>query len=281
MLDADALFQQVQAAADTLADRAGREARVGIILGSGLGRLADEIEGAVAVPYAEIPGFPLSTVEGHSGRLLAGRLRGVPVLAMQGRFHLYEGYTAQQVTLPVRVMATLGVTTLVVSNAAGGMHPLMRRGELMLLTDHVNLQAANPLTGPNVDAWGPRFPDLSDAYSPRLRAVAEASALARGIALRQGVYVAVAGPNLESPAEYRFLRAIGGDAVGMSTVPEVIVARHMGLECLAVSVITDECFPDCLVPVSHAEIVAAANAAEPHLTALLGDVVEHVGGATD
>ena len=274
MLTAHEQVRQAEAAAETISSRVGREARVGIILGSGLGGLADEIEDAVAVPYADIPGFPLSTVEGHSGRLLAGRLRGVRVLAMQGRFHLYEGYTAQQVAFPVRVMATLGVTALLVSNAAGGMHPLMRRGDLMLLTDHVNLQGANALTGPNVDAWGPRFPDLSDAYSPRLRRLAEASALARGIALRQGVYVAVAGPNLETPAEYRFLRAIGGDAVGMSTVPEVTVARHMGLECLAMSVITDECFPDCLVPVSHAEIVAAAAAAEPHLTAILGDVVE-------
>lgn len=271
---ADALVQQVEVAAEAVASRAGRDARVGLILGSGLGRLADEIEASASIPYGDIPGFPLSTVEGHAGRLIAGRLRGVPVLAMQGRFHLYEGYSAQQIVLPVRVMARLGVRTLVVSNAAGGMHPLMRRGDLMLLTDHINLQAANPLTGPNVDAWGPRFPDMSEPYSRRLRALAEASALRRGIVLRQGVYAAVAGPNLESPAEYRFLRAIGADAVGMSTVPEVIAARHMGLECLAVSVITDECFPDCLEAVSHAEIVAAANAAEPSLTAILGDVIE-------
>jgi len=272
-MTADALLREVGAAADAVAARGGADPRVGVILGSGLGRLADEIDVAAAIPYGEIPSFPLSTVEGHAGRLLVGTLRGVPVLAMQGRFHLYEGYTARQVTLPVRVMGTLGVRTLVVSNAAGGMHPLMRRGDLMLLTDHINLQAANPLTGPNVDAWGPRFPDMSEPYSRRLRDIAEASALQRGIALRQGVYAAVAGPNLESPAEYRFLRAIGADAVGMSTVPEVIVGRHMGMECLAVSVITDECFPDCLVPVSHAEIVAAANAAEPSLTAILGDVI--------
>lgn len=272
-MTADALLREVGAAADVVAARGGADARVGVILGSGLGRLAEEIDVADAIPYGEIPSFPLSTVEGHAGRLLVGALRGVPVLAMQGRFHLYEGYSARQVTLPVRVMGTLGVRTLVVSNAAGGMHPLMRRGDLMLLTDHINLQAANPLTGPNVDAWGPRFPDMSEPYSRRLRDLAEASALQRGIVLRQGVYAAVAGPNLESPAEYRFLRAIGADAVGMSTVPEVIVGRHMGMECLAVSVITDECFPDCLVPVSHAEIVAAANAAEPSLTAILGDVI--------
>lgn len=273
-MTADALLRDVEAAAAVVAARGGDGARVGVILGSGLGRLADEIDVADVIPYGDIPGFPLSTVEGHAGRLLVGTLRGVRVLAMQGRFHLYEGYTAQQVTMPVRVMGTLGVRTLVVSNAAGGMHPLMRRGDLMLLTDHINLQAANPLTGPNVDAWGPRFPDMSEPYSRRLRDLAEASAMQRGIVLRQGVYAAVAGPNLESPAEYRFLRAIGADAVGMSTVPEVIVGRHMGMECLAVSVITDECFPDCLVPVSHAEIVAAANAAEPSLTAILGDVIE-------
>ena len=272
-MTADALLREVETAAAAVAARGGADARVGVILGSGLGRLADEIDVADAIPYGEIPSFPLSTVEGHAGRLLVGTLRGVPVLAMQGRFHLYEGYSARQVTLPVRVMGTLGVRTLVVSNAAGGMHPLMRRGDLMLLTDHINLQAANPLTGPNVDAWGPRFPDMSEPYSRRLRDLAEASAMQRGIVLRQGVYAAVAGPNLESPAEYRFLRAIGADAVGMSTVPEVIAGRHMGMECLAVSVITDECFPDCLVPVSHAEIVAAANAAEPSLTAILGDVI--------
>ncbi len=272
-MTADTLLREVEAAAGVVAARGGDRARVGIILGSGLGRLADELDATDAIPYGDIPSFPLSTVEGHAGRLLVGTLRGVPVLAMQGRFHLYEGYSARQVTLPVRVMGALGIRTLVVSNAAGGMHPLMRRGDLMLLTDHINLQVANPLTGPNVDAWGPRFPDMSEPYSRRLRALAEASAMERGIVLRQGVYAAVAGPNLESPAEYRFLRAIGADAVGMSTVPEVIVGRHMGMECLAVSVITDECFPDCLVPVSHAEIVAAANAAEPNLTAILGDVI--------
>ena len=274
MLDPQVHLQQVQTAADAIAARAGRDARVGLILGTGLGRLADEIEVRESIPYGEIPGFPLSTVESHEGRLLAGTLRGVPVLAMQGRFHLYEGYTAQQITLPVRVMATLGVETLLISNAAGGMNPLYRRGDLMLLTDHINLQNANPLTGPNVDAWGPRFPDMSEPYDRELRDVAEAAALQRGMRLQQGVYVAVVGPNLESRAEYRFLRGIGADAVGMSTVPEVIAGRHMGLRCLAVSVITDECFPDALEPVSIEDVLAAAGQAEPHLTALMGDIVE-------
>lgn len=264
----------VRAAADVVAERLGREARIGLILGTGLGRLADEIEASATLAYGEIPGFPLSTVESHEGRLIAGTLRGVPVLAMQGRFHLYEGYTAQQVTMPVRVMAALGVESLLISNAAGGMNPLYRRGDLMLLTDHINLQGANPLTGPNVDAWGPRFPDMSEPYDRGLRDAAEAAALAAGIRLQQGVYVAVVGPNLETRAEYRFLRAIGADVVGMSTVPEVIVARHMGLRCLALSVVTDECFPDALEPVSIADVLAAAAEAEPRLTQLVGDVVE-------
>ncbi len=271
--DIDTARAQVQEAADVLRDRLGDDARVGIILGTGLGGLADEIEATASVPYDEIPHFPLSTVESHDGRLIAGTLRGVEVLAMQGRFHLYEGYSAWQVTLPVRVMATLGVETLLISNAAGGMNPLYRRGDLMLTTDHINLQGVNPLTGPNVDDWGPRFPDMSAPYDRALRDVAEAAALDRGVRLQQGVYVAVVGPNLETRAEYRFLRTIGADVVGMSTVPEVIVARHQGLRCLAISVVTDECFPDALEPVSIADVLAAAAQAEPELTALMGDVV--------
>lgn len=275
--DIDTARSQVAEATDVLRDRVGDSARVGIILGTGLGRLADEIEARASVPYGEIPGFPLSTVESHEGRLIAGTLRGVEVVAMQGRFHLYEGYSAWQATLPVRVMATLGVETLLISNAAGGMNPLYRRGDLMLTTDHINLQGVNPLTGPNVDAWGPRFPDMSAPYDRALRDVAEAAALDRGIRLQQGVYVAVVGPNLETRAEYRFLRMIGADVVGMSTVPEVIVARHHGLRCLAISVVTDECFPDALEPVSIEDVLAAAAQAEPQLTALMGDVVASLG----
>ncbi len=272
--DLDTALSQVQAAADALRQRVGDGARVGVILGTGLGALADQIEARETVPYDEVPGFPLSTVESHYGRLIAGTLRGVEVLAMQGRFHLYEGYSAWQVTFPVRVMAALGVETLLISNAAGGMNPLYRRGDLMLVTDHINLQGANPLTGPNVDAWGPRFPDMSEPYDRGLRDAAEAAALERGVPLRQGVYVAVVGPNLETRAEYRLLRQFGADVVGMSTVPEVIVARHQGLRVLAMSVITDECFPDALEPVDITEILAAAGQAEPTLAALMGDVVE-------
>ena len=275
--DLDAYRRQVAEAADHLRSFVSAETRIGLILGTGLGRLADEIEVEHALDYDAIPHFPVSTVESHHGRLLVGPLGGVPVVAMQGRFHLYEGYTAQEVTFPVRVLRALGVETLLISNAAGGMHPLFRRGDLMLLTDHINLQGANPLTGPNADEWGPRFPDMSEPYDRALRDVAERAALARAIKLQQGVYVAVVGPNLETPAEYRFLRGIGADAVGMSTVPEVIVARHMGMRCLAISVITDECFPDALEPVSIADVLAAAAEAEPKLTALLHAVVEEIG----
>jgi purine-nucleoside phosphorylase len=275
--DLDEYRRHVAAAAEHLRARVGERARVGLILGTGLGRLAEEIEATEVVPYDEVPHFPLSTVESHHGRLIAGRLAGVPVVALQGRFHLYEGYSAQAITLPVRVLRALGVETLLISNAAGGMNPLYRRGDLMLLTDHINLQGANPLVGANADEWGPRFPDMSEPYDLALRALAERAALERAIRLQQGVYVAVAGPNLETRAEYRFLRAIGADAVGMSTVPEVIVARHMGMRCLAVSVITDECFPDALAPVSIADVLAAAAEAEPKLTALMTALVEEVG----
>ena len=268
---------QVEAAAAHLSGRAPSRPAIGLILGTGLGALAREMDVAETIPYETIPGFPLSTVESHTGQLLFGTLGGVDVVAMQGRFHLYEGYSAQQVTFPVRVLAALGVKTLLISNAAGGMNPLFRRGDLMLLTDHINLQGDNPLIGPNHDAWGPRFPDMSEPYSEKLIAVAEKVALDEGIKLQQGVYVAVTGPNLETRAEYRFLRQIGADVVGMSTVPECIVARHMGLDVMAISVITDECFPECLAPVHLPEILAAAAEAEPKLSAIVRGVVQQIG----
>ncbi len=245
----------------------------GLILGTGLGMLAREIDVESEIDYADIPNFPISTVETHHGRFLVGRLEGRPVVAMQGRFHLYEGYDARQVTLPVRVFALLGIKRIIVSNVAGGMNPHFSRGDLMMITDHINLQGDNPLVGPNVDEWGPRFPDMSEPYDPELRVMTRKAALELGLHLQEGVYVAVSGPNLETRAEYRFLRGIGADAVGMSTVPEVIVARHMGLKVLAISVITDECFPDALEPVSVHEILAAAADAEPRLTAILRKVV--------
>ena len=248
----------------------------GIILGTGLGALAKEIQVDAILSYNQIPYFPLSTVESHVGRLIIGHLGEVPVYAMQGRFHLYEGYTPRQVTFPVRVMGVLGVENLILSNAAGGMHPLFEKSDLILLTDHINLQGANPLMGKNYDMWGPRFPDMSDPYDMPMRKLAQKAALDRAIQLKEGVYAAVVGPNLETRAEYRFLRTIGADVVGMSTVPEVIVARHMDMRCLAISVVTDLCFPDALEPVMLADVLAAAAAAEPDLTAIILDVVSNL-----
>jgi len=272
--------QQVEQATAIVRDHLETTPRLGLILGTGLGRLADQITVDTTLSYDEIPQFPVSTVESHDGRFLAGTLRGVPVLAMQGRFHLYEGYSPREVTLPVRVMGTLGIDTLLISNAAGGMSPHFAESDVMLITDHINLQGANPLVGPNVDDWGPRFPDMSEPYDPTLRTWAEEVALEHEIKLQQGIYVAVLGPNLETKAEYRMLRRFGADAVGMSTVPEVIVARHMGLRVLALSVITDECFPDALAPVSLDAVLAAADKAEPYLTTVMAGVVERIGATT-
>ena len=259
----------IRAHADLVPDAA-------LILGTGLGGLATEIAVEAAVPYAEIPGFPVPTVETHAGRLLLGGLGGVVVAAMQGRFHRYEGYTLQEIAHPVRVLRRLGARVLIVSNACGGMHPLWQAGDLMLIADHINLLGDNPLVGPNDDDVGPRFPDMSEPYSERLRALARAVALERGITLREGVYVAVTGPNLETRAEYRMLRALGADAVGMSTVPEVIAAVHAGLEVLGVSIITDRCLPDALEPANIATIIATAQAAEPALTAVVRGVLERL-----
>ena len=249
---------------------------VGIVLGTGLGALARQIESPVTIDYGDIPGFPLSTVESHHGRLLCGQLGGKSIVAMQGRFHRYEGYTLQQVTFPVRVLRALGASTLVVSNASGGMHPLWAPGDLMLISDHINLLGDNPLVGPNDDALGPRFPDMSAPYDEALRALARAVALDLRITLREGVYVAVPGPNLETPAEYRMLRTLGADVVGMSTVPEVIVAVHGGMRVLGISIITDQCLPDALEPASLETIIATANRAEPDLTRLVRGVLERL-----
>lgn len=249
---------------------------VAVILGTGLGGLADAMQVECAIPYPELPGFPLPTVESHTGRLLLGTLAGRRVAAMQGRFHRYEGYSLQQVTFPVRVLRALGAGTLVVSNACGGMHPLWAAGDLMLIADHINLLGDNPLVGPNDAALGPRFPDMSTVYDAELRALARAVALEQGITLREGVYVAVQGPNLETRAEYRMLRAMGADVVGMSTVPEVIVARHGGMRVLGCSIITDLCLPDALEEASLDRIIKVANDAEPRLTALVRGVLERL-----
>ena len=245
-----------------------------IILGTGLGRLAQDVDVETVIEYGEIPGFPLSTVESHAGRLLCGTLGGRRVVAMQGRFHRYEGYSLQQVTFPVRVMHRLGAEILIVSNACGGLNPLWSAGDLMLMTDHINLLGDSPLVGPNDARLGVRFPDLSAPYDAALREAARRVAQRCGITLREGVYVAVPGPNLETRAEYRFLRAIGADVVGMSTVPEVIVALHAGMRVLGLSIITDMCLPDALEPATVERIIAVANRAEPALTDIVRGVLE-------
>jgi purine-nucleoside phosphorylase len=270
------LYDDIQRAAEVVRARSALAPAVGIILGTGLGGLAAEISVEAEVPYETIPRFPLSTVESHAGRLLLGRLGGKPVVAMQGRFHRYEGYSLAQVTFPVRVLHALGASSLIVSNACGGMHPLWDAGDLVLLADHINLLGDNPLVGPNDERLGPRFPDMSAPYSPELRAVAREAARELGITLREGTYVAVAGPNLETRAEYRMLRAIGADVVGMSTVPEVIVANHEGLRVLGISIITDQCLPDALEPADIGRIIETARRAEPSLTRLVRRVVERM-----
>ncbi|HTK82247.1 MAG TPA: purine-nucleoside phosphorylase [Bacteroidota bacterium] len=249
---------------------------IGIILGTGLGGLVKEIRKDIVLDYEEITHFPISTVESHKGKLIFGTLSGKKIVAMQGRFHFYEGYSMQQVTFPVRVMFKLGVKTLITSNAVGGMNPDFRRGDIMVITDHINLQGDNPLIGPNDEEMGPRFPDMSEPYTQKLMDLAQSVASDLKIDLRHGVLVAVQGPNLETKSEYRFLRTIGADAVGMSTVPEVIVAVHMGMRVLSFSIITDECVPETLRPVTMEEVVAVANKAEPKLTKIMKEVVKRM-----
>ena len=274
MTGVPSLYEQVQSAVTAIRARTTARPEAAIILGTGLGGLAREMTTDTAIPYQEIPGFPLSTVESHAGRLLFGGLGSRSVVAMQGRFHRYEGYTLQQVTFPVRVLHALGAPILILSGACGGMNPLWSAGDLVLLSDHINLLGDNPLIGPNDDRLGPRFPDMSSPYDPALRALTRRLALDMGLVLREGVYVAVTGPNLETPAEYRMLRGIGADVVGMSTVPEVIVAIHEGMRVLGISIVTDLCLPDALEPAEIGRIIAIANQAEPSLTKLVARVVE-------
>lgn len=267
---------RVEVAAHAVRARWSRTPEVAIILGTGLAGLASSISVEAQVDYADVPGFPLSTVESHAGRLLCGTLAGRAVVAMQGRFHRYEGYSLQHVTFPVRVLRALGAPTLVVANACGGMHPLWAAGDLMLIADHINLLGDNPLVGVNDATLGPRFPDMSEPYDAHLRLLAREVARERGILLREGVYVAVTGPSLETRAEYRMLRTLGADVVGMSTVPEVIVAVHGGMRVLGISIITDRCLPDALEPVTVEQIIAVARDAEPRLSALVSGVLERL-----
>jgi purine-nucleoside phosphorylase len=267
------LYNQIEEAKQAIQSRWPGQPQVGMILGTGLGGLAENIEAATQLPYEEIPHFPQSTVKSHAGRFVCGKLAGKTVIAMEGRFHYYEGYSLQQITLPVRVMKALGCQALIVSNACGGMNPQFGKGDLMVIEDHINLLGDNPLIGKNDDRLGPRFPDMCRPYDPEFIALTQKIALEERIVCHKGVFVAVSGPNLETRAEYRFLRGIGADVVGMSTVPEVIVAVHCSLRTLGLSVITDVCLPDALEPVVLEDILATAGTAEKKLRVLVRRVV--------
>jgi purine-nucleoside phosphorylase len=271
------MISKIEDAADYIENRGVINPHVGVILGTGLGnQFIKEIQNPIQIDYGDIPNFPAATVEFHRGRLIYGVIKGKNVLAMQGRFHYYEGYSAQQITIPVRVMKLLGIKYLLISNAAGNMNLQWKKGELMLLDDHINLLPDNPLRGKNYEEFGPRFPDMSAPYSAFLNDKILAIARNKNIKINVGVYASVTGPNLETRAEYRFLRQIGADAVGMSTVPEVIVANHMSLPCCALSVLTDDCDPDKLKPVSISDIIEIAGKAEPTLTEIYTELIEQL-----
>jgi len=270
------LRTRIDAAVAAIRKHSSLEPTVAIILGTGLDRLAQAIEKKTVISYRNIPGFPEPTLAHHVGELVLGQLGGRSVVAMNGRFHSYEGYSMQEITFPVRVMKALGAGVLVVSNACGGMNPVYEPGDIFIIDDHINLLGANPLIGPNDDSLGPRFPDMCAPYDPALVALAQSIALQEGIRAHKGVYVAVAGPNLETRAEYRFLRTIGADVVGMSTVPEVLVAVHSGMRVLGLAVITDECLPDALKPANIEAIIRVANEAEPKLTRVVMRVLKEM-----
>ncbi|MCA9193974.1 MAG: purine-nucleoside phosphorylase [Planctomycetales bacterium] len=273
MLD---LYDKIHEAQTFIQQQWSNSPRVGIILGTGLGPLVEQIEIEASIEYESIPHFPKSTATSHRGRLVCGKLCGVSVLVMEGRFHMYEGYSLKQITLPVRVMKALGAELLIVSNAAGGMNPYHQVGDIVVIEDHINLMGDNPLIGINDDRLGPRFPDMCEPYDKELVACALGVARQENFAAHQGVFVAVSGPNLETRAEYRFLRNIGADVVGMSTVPEVIVAVHCGLRTVGFSVVTDLCLPDALEPADVQKIIAAANSAEPKLRKLVTGVLKYI-----
>lgn len=267
------LLQSMEAAKAFIQSRTTTEPQIGLILGSGLGELADEITNAVKIPYETIPHFPVSTVEGHAGQLVVGELNGKPVVAMQGRFHYYEGYSMQEVTFPVRVMKALGVKRLFVTNACGGMNPAFKPGDLMLIKDHLNLTGANPLIGANEPTLGPRFPDMSRAYTPELLALVKETATSLGIEVQEGVYGGISGPNYMTPAELVMLRRLGADAVGMSTVPEAIVASHMAMQVIGISCVTDMAIGEELEPLTHEQVIEVANRTKPRFISLVKAVV--------
>ncbi|MFA8300100.1 MAG: purine-nucleoside phosphorylase [Hyphomicrobiales bacterium] len=267
------MLKAIQKTVDFLKEKIKEEIEIGIILGSGLGGLVDKLDIKDEFDYCEIPNFPISTVNGHEGKLIYGELCGRRVLAMLGRFHYYEGYSMEEIVFPIRVMKVLGVESLIVSNAAGGMNPKFNVGDVMLITDHINLLASNPLIGNNEDSLGPRFPNLNDAYDKHLICKASYFAEQNDISCHQGVYAAVSGPSFETPAEYKYLRIIGADAVGMSTVPEVIAAKHCGMKCFGMSVITDLGISEMMKEVSHSEVLQAAQKAEPNMTKIVSYLV--------
>ncbi|MCA1631934.1 MAG: purine-nucleoside phosphorylase [Acidobacteria bacterium] len=269
----DTLYERAEHAARTVRARAGADAHVALVLGSGLGAFADDLEDAVAIPFAEVPGFARSTVEGHAGRLAVGGVGGARVAVMQGRFHFYEGYTLEEVTFPVRVLSLLGVKSLILTNAAGGLNNSLRQGSLMLISDHLNLLGANPLRGANDPRFGVRFPDMSEVYDRGFQEIAIQEAHAAGTELRRGVYAALAGPSYETPAEIRMLRALGADAVGMSTVPEAIVARHAGVKVLGISCITNMAAGVLDKPIEHSEVIETGERVRATFTDLLRRII--------
>ena len=270
------MLEKIKATSTFIQEQTGYDAEVAIILGTGLGGLAKEIDIEHSLNYSDIPNFPVSTVEGHAGRLIFGHLGGKKIIAMQGRFHFYEGYSLQEVTFPVRVLRMLGVRKLIVSNASGGLNPEYKVGDIMMLTDHINMFPGNPLIGRNLDELGPRFPDMSEAYNIHLRNLARKIALKNDISLEEGVYVGVAGPTFETPAEYKMFRVLGGDAVGMSTVPEVIVARHMDMDVFGISIVTDSGVPGEIVEISHEEVQEVAMKAEPKLSLIIRELIRQM-----
>lgn len=270
------MLESINQAVDFIKQQTNVEPEIGIILGTGLGGLVKEIEITDTISYEDIPNFPVSTVESHSGKLIFGELGGKKVMAMQGRFHFYEGYSLQEVTFPVRVMKMLGIERLVVSNASGGVNPSYEIGEIMILNDHINLFPGNPLIGKNIDELGPRFPDMSDAYDQEMIRIAEDVAKENNIKVVQGIYAGLTGPTLETPAEYKMIHILGADAVGMSTVPEVIVARHMEIPCFAVSIITDLGVEGKIKKVSVQDVIEVANRQEPKMTTIIKDLVARV-----
>ncbi|WP_319479315.1 purine-nucleoside phosphorylase [uncultured Draconibacterium sp.] len=270
------MLEKIKATANFIKEKIQASPEVGIILGTGLGGLVNEIEIIDSIPYTDIPNFPVSTVDGHAGRLIFGKLGDKEVLAMQGRFHYYEGYDMKEVTFPVRVMKFVGVKNLFVSNASGGLNPDWHVGEIVLLTDHINFFPEHPLRGKNNNELGPRFPDMSKPYSQRLRNKAKLIALQNNIDVKEGVYVGVSGPTFETPAEYKMFRILGGDIVGMSTVPEVIVARHMDMRVFGISIVTDSGVPGEIVEISHEEVQEVAMKAEPKMTLIMRDLIKSI-----